>query len=194
MYDEVYTYDQVANMPTAGSGNKVAVFDIAGSHSVSRNLRERLQADIISWQSVGVTFVDEAWELAAKKGSGTSGGATIDADGNMKEDRKQTKGLYGGAPSEPFTVWKTLKLIVGGEKSRFSGQNEMQTQIATAKEAYIQWKLPSFQTRRHYGAEATLQVWNKACTGELDPKVTDVCSLWPSPELTEPKLHSQSRL
>jgi hypothetical protein len=192
LYDQVYSYDEIPTMPT---GSKVAVFDIAGSPSVTKNLRERLQSDIICFQSVGVTAVDEVWKKTATAMGATAGaaggGTEIDPNtGEMRDKRIQT-GLYGGAKTEPFTVWNTLKLIVGGEKSRFVSNEEMRKQMGALKEAYVQWKLPTFKTRRHYGAEATLQVWNKACANQLDPNVTDVCSLWPSPELTEPKLQSR---
>ena len=49
-----------------------------------------------------------------------------------------------------------------------------------------QWKLPSFRSQYHYGAQATLRVWNATLANTSAPGITHMCSLWPDPLGADP--------
>ena len=93
--------------------------------------------------------------------------------------KKELK-LYGGAPPAPFLIFVAM-----ANAQKEHGPAKVGKMLREAQAAYANWKLPTFNPERAYGAEATLKIWDKTVKNECEPGVTYVCSLWPDMESSE---------
>ena len=162
IYDVVVTYDTISSLSNNG---KFAIYDMAGNSKVNSDLRKTLGSSIIDFGSVGKTNVGFGGKLFS-----------TDNPDVLKKELKQ----YGGAPPAPFLIFVAM-----ANAQKEHGPAKVGKMLSEAQAAYANWKLPTFNAERAYGAEATLKIWDKTVKNECEPGVTYVCSLWPDMESSE---------
>jgi len=155
LYDHVYTYDEVSSIVHT-PGDKIAVFDMAGSSTLEASIRAHFKADVAVWGGVGKTHVGE--------GGGFGGGTDTE--------------LHGGAKGAMFSVFAALA-------SKSYGKAKVGQMQSDALEAFVAWKLPHFKSVKVFGGQATLNMWQATVESKVDPATTLVCSLWPTPAQAE---------